>query len=541
MLAILSNTNCDYIIKKSRKFTQVVDSNGYGNIMGELLNPQSAVNSKLVDIVAVIVDVQDYLKDSEDYLTVIDDFFQMFRNAVYSNKQYFISDCDYYSPFDPDYKGTSSALQIAQHWNLRLKELCEEKKECFIFPYASMVRKCGASHFYSPKAWYLGSVRYTLEGMREICGELEKICSVSNGEIKKVLVLDLDNTLWGGVAGEDGIEGVTLSESGVGRAYKDFQQVLRQLKQSGTLLAICSKNNEQDAWDIIEKHPHMLLKKADFAAYRINWSNKSRNLQEIAQELNVGLDSLVFIDDNPTEREEIRTALPTVNVPEFPVNQEDILQFAQDFSYKYFKRLRITQEDQQKTEQYAAKKRVEDFKNEATDFEGFLKGLDIRLQRVDAQIHQDRLVQLLQKTNQFNTTLKRYSVSEIANMLQDENWQFYFYEVSDKFANHGLCALLIVHFGDDIPVIDNFVMSCRVMARNIELGILQDVENILAQTGYSHLKAMYVQGPKNIPVAQLYESAGFKEISSPTEFTMYSKLLTTERELPFFGRVYGLC
>lgn len=541
MLAVLSNVNCDSIVKKMKKVIPVVETNGFGNVIGELLNPHSAVNNGDVEIVAVIVDIQDYLKDSDDYVRVIDDFFQMLNQGIRFGKKYFISDGEYYSPFEGDYKGTSSASIITQHWNVRLMELCEKKKECYVFPYAAMIRKYGAVNFYSPKAWYLGSVRYSLMGVKEICRELEKIAISARGDIKKVLVLDLDNTLWGGVAGEDGLEGIKLADNGVGSAFKDFQRVLLQIKKTGALLALCSKNNEPDAWEIIGNHPHMILKKNDFAAYRINWSNKSKNLQEIAQELNVGLDSLVFVDDNPTEREEIKMALPEVSIPEFPTSPEDMLQFAQDLSFQYFKKIMITQEDRQKTEQYAAKKRVESFKNETSDYEGFLKGLDICLQRVDAHSNQERLIQLLQKTNQFNTTLKRYSANEISSMLNNDKWQFYFYEVSDKFANHGLSALAIVNLENGEAVIDNFVMSCRVMGRNIELGILQDVENTIAELGYENLKALYMQGPKNMPVAQLYDNAGYDLTESKEECTLYSKKLTQQRDLPFFGRVYGLC
>ncbi|WP_310550699.1 HAD-IIIC family phosphatase [Paenibacillus glufosinatiresistens] len=539
MLAVLSNVNCDTIIKKSKKFTEVVDPNGYGNILGELLHPSSSANDSSVETVVIIVDVQDYLKDSLDYKPLIDDFFQTLRQGIQPDKRYFLNDCDFYLAANPDYKAESSILKITHYWNQCLIELCEERKECFLFPYSELIRKCGASNFYSPKAWYLGSVRHSLEGSKEICGEIERIIKISRGELKKVLVLDLDNTLWGGVAGEDGIEGIKLADSGLGRAYKDFQQQLLRIKESGALLAICSKNNEQDAWDIIENHPHMLLRRADFAASRINWSIKSRNLQEIASELNVGIDSLVFIDDSPTEREEVKSALPALEVPEFPGYQEELANYGAELMKRYFKRMIITAEDRNKTQQYAARRQVEEFKSQASDFAGFLKGLKIQVRRVEAENFQERLIQLLQKTNQFNTTLKRYSPGEVLNMFESESWRFYFYEISDKFANHGLCALVIVNIESNIPVIDNFVMSCRVMGRNIEFGILEHVENDIRGSGFTSLKAEYIQGPKNMPVARLYERAGYELINSPQpDHVSYKKNLENKEALPFFGEVY---
>lgn len=539
MLSILSNINCDTIIRRVGKNVQCVDAEGYGSVLEALLNPNSQVNTQKADIVILLIDLREMIGFINNYEDVINDFFNGLQSVAGHGRKLFISDAYYYNGAETDYTGDSLSRKSELFWNNRLADFCHENRNCYVFPLRRLIDELGVNDFYSDKLWYLGSTRYTLDAVKSISREIVHIDQVYNGSIKKALILDLDNTLWGGVAGEDGIDGIKLSDSGIGKAYKEFQSVLLQLKQSGVILAIVSKNNEADAWEIISTHPHMLLSKDDFSAYRINWNSKSVNIQELAKELNIGLDSMVFIDDNPQERNEVREFVPQVAVPDFPEMPEDLLKFSLSIVEKYFKKIEITSEDKQKTDQYIARRKIEEAKNSAVDFSSFLKSLQIRAERKPTSDYMERTAQIVQKTNQFNTTVKRYTASELEEMQNSDKWELFLYEISDKFANHGLCVFAAVDLHGDIPVIDNFLMSCRVMGRNLEFGILADIQTALKNKGYAQVKAIFRKGPKNAPVEHLFDMAGYEvteENESKTE-RIYTKSIDSCSPTEFYGTI----
>lgn len=538
MIAILSNTNCDPIIRKVAKQAPCVESTGYGNVLEALLNPASNVSTANPDMVVLIVDTREFIQNASDYKERIETFFADLQGALRAGVQYYISDAYYYIGYDTDFKGTGIPRRASMLWDQRLIDFVDANKNCYVFPFSRCVADLGESAFFSDKAWNLGSVRYSAQGISHISQEVLHIAQVAAGKSKKVLLLDLDNTLWGGVAGEDGIKGIKLADSGIGKAYKEFQTMLRCMKDCGAALAIVSKNNETDAWEILENHPHMLIRKDDLAAYRINWNSKADNIRQLAAELNVGLDSMVFIDDNPLERQEVKELIPEVIVPDFPTMPEELPRFGRSVLETWFQKNEITNEDREKTKQYQMMHEIAQARDHATDYPSFLKGLRIRVTRKDPKAHIERVVQLVQKTNQFNTTVSRYAPGEIENMLSGDKWQVFLYEVEDRFANHGLCAEAFVRF-EDVPVIENFIMSCRVMGRNIEYGILKDVEDALARAGYTEVRARYRKGPKNMPVEFLFDQAGYAEAERKDDEKEYRKALAEDdaTESKFVGEV----
>lgn len=539
MLCILSNINCDPIIRKIKRQHKCLDSVGYGNILADLLDPNSTVNLDLPDEVFILVDLAELIALDNDYQQKIDDFFCGMDTAIKDSCQYFISDGYYFGATECDYSGQGICRQSVQLWNQKLYELCYNKKNIHVFPFCKLVETVGAKHFFANKTWYMGGIRYSLDGINAICHEIDRIEDIVSGNVKKVLALDLDNTLWGGVAGEDGLSGIKLADSGIGKCYKEFQQVVRLLQKAGVILALVSKNNEQDALEIIDQHPHMLLRSKDFVAQKINWDNKSENIKRIAEELNVGLESMVFIDDNPVEREEVKVRLPEVIVPDFPDTPEKLIQFGNDITEKYFSRIAVTKEDTEKTAQYIAKKSIENLKNTFTDFNDFLRNMKIRLIQRDPSENMDRLSQLILKTNQFNTTVTRYTRAELEEMSKSPLWKIYFYEVEDKFTNHGLCAAAILKLGE-LPTIYNFVMSCRVMGRNIEYGILDAIEQDLIGMGYAQVSAIFRYGPKNAPVEMLYDRAQYIANEKNDVEKVYSKELNENgSNALFIGEIEG--
>ena len=322
---------------------------------------------------------------------------------------------------------------------------------------------------------------------------------------KKCIVLDLDNTLWGGVLGEDGIDGIKLGGDYPGKAYHLFQEALLELSKSGVILTICSKNNEGDVMEVWDKSPFMVLRKDRFATWRINWTDKATNIREIADELNIGLDSLVFIDDNPTERELIRQALPMVEIPEFPAQPYELPLFFQDLVEKYFRVYSITKEDKEKTEQYKANAQRAQAQRSFVDFDSFLESLDIHLTIEAANgFNIPRIAQMTQKTNQFNLTTKRYTDSDIISRLQD-GWKIWCLSVSDKFGDSGITGTIIVN-GNEI---DTLLLSCRILGKGIETAFLRCILGILKNQGMENVRARYVPTAKNAQVKDFFERLGF--------------------------------
>lgn len=323
---------------------------------------------------------------------------------------------------------------------------------------------------------------------------------------KKCLVLDLDNTLWGGVLGEDGIDGIQIGGDYPGNAFLYWQEALSQLAQTGIILAICSKNNEQDVFDAWDKNPFIILKKSSFSAYRINWIDKATNIKELADELNIGLDSFVFVDDNPSERELIKQTLPMVSVPDFPEKPYMLPAFFKQLVNDYFKVYSITKEDLTKTEQYKANANRAKLQKEFVDYEMFLQSLEmqITIESVN-EFNIQRIAQMTQKTNQFNLTTKRYTDMDVRNFIL-AGWNIYCVSVSDKFGDYGITGCIMINNNNEI---DTFLLSCRILGKGIEEVFAKKLFSILLSKGFVELKACYLPTAKNTQVKDFYNKLGF--------------------------------
>ena len=319
---------------------------------------------------------------------------------------------------------------------------------------------------------------------------------------KKCLVLDLDNTLWGGILGEDGIEGILLSGSYPGKAFHLWQEGLKELQKSGIMLAICSKNNISDVEEVWAQRDDMLLQKSDFVAMRINWQDKATNIRELAEELNIGLDSMVFVDDNPTERELIKQQLPEVIVPNFPEQPYGLVELYKELVANYFGTYHITQEDRVKTSQYIANTRRKQQQASFSNMEEYLQSLEmkLRIEKVSPATLQ-RVAQLTQKTNQFNLTTRRYTETDIQQMI-DKGADVWTLTVSDKFGDYGLTGVVIIKG----KKIDTFLMSCRVLGKGIEKAFVKSV--LRNYTG--EIDAEFIPTLKNSQVSEFYDKLGFK-------------------------------
>lgn len=320
---------------------------------------------------------------------------------------------------------------------------------------------------------------------------------------KKCLVLDLDNTLWGGVLGEDGINGIQVDGDYPGKAFHLWNEGLKELMNDGVILAICSKNNEADVEALFAAR-EMPLKMEDFACKRINWKDKATNIRTIADELNIGLDSMVFVDDNPTERELIRQQLPMVSVPEWPAQPYELPTFYAQLVKEYFSVYTLTEEDKKKTEQYRQNANRAQLQAQFTDMTDFLRSLDMQLTIASAtEITIPRIAQMTQKTNQFNLTTKRYTESDIRTLLAN-GAQIWTLAVADRFGDNGITGLMIMTADGEI---DTMLMSCRVLGKGIEEAF---VKTVLSKLKIGEICAKYIPTEKNGQVADFYDRMGLK-------------------------------
>ncbi|HRO13381.1 MAG TPA: HAD-IIIC family phosphatase, partial [Amaricoccus sp.] len=344
-------------------------------------------------------------------------------------------------------------------------------------------------------------------------GELvARLLAAARGKSRKCLVLDLDNTLWGGVIGDDGLAGIVIGQgSGVGEAYLALQAYAKRLSERGIVLAVCSKNDPRIA-EVAFDHPEMLLKRTDFAAFVANWTDKATNLRAIARALNIGLDSLVFVDDNPVEREQVRAALPEVAVPELPPDPAHYVRILAEAGY--FEAVAFTAEDRDRAGQYAANLERESLAASG-DMDAFLGALGMTVEAGPVTaLNLARVTQLLNKTNQFNTTTIRRTEAEVAALAADPAGLTLQFRLVDKFGDNGIVSVMLLEpargeTGSGALEIVNWVMSCRVFGRQLE----EEALNILAETararGISEIRAAFVPTEKNGVIADLFPRLGF--------------------------------
>ena len=509
MIALLSNITIDSLAQTITKNTgeEIYTSSGYNTWVQELLSASFGGNTP--GCVFLILDGTQLMGDTfpvdwDSAKTTLDEALSVILGFASSHKDIpmFVSSLDIPNKKIQPYISEERIERRAEiYWLDALEE-----NGIPVLDIKELASNIGRDKFYSPRMWYLGSIPYSMTGEKAIAEEISNALNAIKGRRAKCIVLDLDNTLWGGVIGEDGIGGIELSTTKEGSRYRDFQKRIKDIKEEGAILAVVSKNNMEDAMDGINNHPDMILHAKDFVAIKANWEPKPVNIGELAKELNIGLDSFVFIDDNPIERETVKTALPQVIVPEFPKDTANLEKFAIEIGKKYFPTLKLTKEDTQKTEQYQIEYKRSELKKEAPSLEDYLKSLEMKLTiREITEEDVPRVAQLTQKTNQFNLTTRRYTESDIRRMKEDGHYKIWIGELEDKFGSYGKVILAIVRLAPEHrAVIDTFLMSCRVMGRNVETEFLRHIEQSLKEEGIREIIGEYIETPKNKAVQNFY-------------------------------------
>ncbi len=362
-------------------------------------------------------------------------------------------------------------------------------------------------------------------------GELvSRVLAAQRGMSSKCLVLDLDDTLWGGVVADCGIEGLVLGEgSGLGEGFIAVQKYAKELKNRGVILAVCSKNHEATAMEPFERHPDMVLRREDITCFVANWDDKATNIRRIAAHLKIGLESLVFVDDNPVERALVRCELPQVAVPEIPDEPSLVPYYLAQAGY--FEALSITTEDQQRAQKYRDNTLRDHARTEATDLDSFLMGLQMRLSWSPFdQTGAARIVQLINKTNQFNLTTRRYTADAVQAVMSDEKAVGLQLRLIDRFGDNGIIAIVIGRMQQESLLIDTWLMSCRVLGRQVEHATLAILADVARKMGAKRLVGQYIETAKNSLVKDHYLKIGFKSVTETSANT--SAVLDLEEYVP---------
>jgi len=398
--------------------------------------------------------------------------------------------------------------QVISELNTELADALAQVGSAYLIDTARCLERVGARQFYDWRYWYLARAPFSRAAMAELASEVSAHIRAATGRAKKCLVLDCDNTLWGGIVGEDGAAGIRLGTESPGAAYRDFQQEVLNLHHRGVVLALCSRNNEADVREVFRTRPEMVLREGHFAAARINWNDKATNLRELASELNLGLDSLVFADDSEFELGMVRAAAPAVETLALDSARpaEHRLRLA---SCDWFDVLTVTADDRARGERYLTERARRSAANGSVDLADYLRSLELRITVEDVpDADLDRAAQLCLRTNQFNLTTRRHTRQALesarasgASLLQ--------LKVADRFGDYGIVGLSLILPEGETAFIDTFLVSCRVLGRGVESAFLAAVVEHAAARGTRQMRAAYVPTPKNAQVAGFYSRHGF--------------------------------
>ncbi len=436
--------------------------------------------------------------------------------------------CGLETPLEPAFGVTDASMphgqvQCIARLNSGIRDVLHEIGNAYLLDVDRLVAVRGAADFYDERLWALARVPYAAAGLATLAEAATRFWRALAGRARKCLVLDCDDVLWGGVLGEEGLSRIKLSRTHPGEAYRNIQQVAVNLFHRGVAIALCSKNNEADVWEVFDRHPDMVLRREHIAAHRINWKDKASNLVELARELNIGADSLVFVDDNPFEIEMVRAMLPEVETIHVPA--ERITSAAETLARSgLFDTLSLTEEDKQRGRMFleAAERRRE--QAVAADPEAYLASLGVTIVVERAQpVHYARMAQLSQKTNQFNLTTRRYSEGDIRGFAESPDSAALCCTVSDRFGSLGLVGICLLKFSPEETEIDTLLMSCRALGRGAENAMMHAVHSMAKVRGAARLTSLWIPTAKNAPAKDYLPALGFRESQSTEAGTAYAR------------------
>lgn len=403
----------------------------------------------------------------------------------------------------------SSFLYQVRKLNVALMDLTREHSNLYICDLSSIQNRIGKTTLFQASIYVNTEMVLSLDALPEIAARTVDTIAALYGKMHKCLILDLDNTMWGGIIGDDGLENIQIGGLGIGKAFTEFQYWMKKLKERGIILAVCSKNTESVAMEPFEKHPDMVLHLDDIAVFVANWENKADNIRHIQSILNIGFDSMVFLDDNPFERNIVRENIPAITVPELPEDPAEYLEYVT--SLNLFETVSFSGEDLERTKQYQVEAKRNQVKQQFVNEDDFLKSLDmISVVEPFNKFNTPRVAQLSQRSNQFNLRTVRYAEADIEKLASSEQHATFSFTLEDKFGDNGLICVIILEKKSPLSLfIDTWFMSCRVLKRGMENFVLNTLVDYARENGYSEIIGEYIPTAKNEMVKDHYKNLGF--------------------------------
>jgi len=548
-IAVLSSTTTDLFIPLLRLlcFRDGIDaeiySSPYGAYQQEILDNQSGLYGFQPDVVIIATNWRDaglvpFSRGPEEDVQRVVDHFKNLWETLLSRFSCRIIQHGFDLPPIDSYGNLASTLQGGRLQMLRSINLglCRSAPPSVAVLDTDQVSAVyGKDKWVDEPYWHLAKQHPASDALPLLVNHDVALVRAALGLTKKVLVLDLDNTLWGGIIGEDGLSGIRVGPpTPIGESFQAFQKYLAELKGRGILLAVCSRNNEEDAKEVFKSHDAMVLRLEDFVVFKANWLDKPANLRHIAEALNLGSDSFVFLDDNPVERALVRKEMPEIAVPELSKDPACYIQVLE--RRKFFEAWTLSREDRERHESYSRNVLREGLRSSSGTLEEFLMGLQMV---ADAREFDEavlpRVVQLIGKTNQFNLTTRRHSEEVVRKMLAAEEYWTQYFKLRDRFGDNGLIGLLIARrIPGQSPAweIDTWLMSCRVIGRQVEQLMLRTLSLAAKARGIQELNGIYIPTQKNKMVADFYSRCGFKEVARAADNMSRWVAALDELEIP---------
>ena len=496
----------------------------FNQVERQLLDPTSELYSFNADYVVVSQSTHKLLsaynkKDRESQSHVADErleFVKLICNSIQSVLIYFnypeIEDSVFGSYAN---KVESSFTYQIRKLNYELMNLARNHPNLFICDIAALQNKFGRDIMFNSSIYVTSEMTLSIDAIPYVASRTMDIISAAQGKFNKCLILDLDNTMWGGVIGDDGLENIQIGHQlGIGKAFSEFQQWAKKLKNRGIILAVCSKNNEDTAKEPFEKHPEMILKLDDISVFIANWENKADNIRKIQSVLNIGFDSMVFLDDNPFERNIVRQNVPDITVPELPEDPSEYLEHL--YSLNLFETVSYSITDDKRTKQYQEEAKRVTVKKGFTNEAEFLKSMDMvsEVKPFD-KFNLPRVSQLTQRSNQFNLRTIRYTEVDVLNISGNSHYIDLSFTLSDKFGDNGLiCVVILEKQNKETLFINTWLMSCRVLKRGMENFTLNTIIKVAKEYGFNKIIGEYIPTPKNNMVEDHYQQLGFSAIDA---------------------------
>ena len=500
---------------------------GYNQYAQELINSKSEYYKFSPDVTFLIIDIRNLLGENfffpynisdNERKSLISEKINHLENMIMNfeknlNSKLIIANFNIpsYSPNGVlETKFDFGFHEMIEELNKSLRDISKNHNSVYVYNFNQFISKYGEKNIFDYRQFHVGDIQIALNFLPQFGYDLMSYIKPITGANRKCIVLDLDNTLWGGIIGEDGFDGIELGHSPNGKAFVDFQKELLSLWNQGIILAINSKNNFDDAMNVIKEHPNMILREKNFASIKINWNDKAENLKQIANEINIGLNSIVFFDDDKLNQERIKHEFPevlTVELSSDPSYFSAILKDLNDFNV-----LQRTEDDVKRGEMYAQQRERKEFQKSISNLDDFLEQLDIQVKmKKTSEFLIPRISQLTLKTNQFNLTTKRYQEEEIRNFANNDKFIVGCAQVLDKFGDNGITGVYIINKEDKVWNIDTFLLSCRIMGRGVENGILSQILIDAKNNGIEEIRANFIPTKKNKPAENFLSDFGFEK------------------------------